>query len=175
MMRFCCFWYASKTGQNFAACPAVSVRFLAMMSALLLCISARRSFRTLSDAPDPVVVEVCWAGAWACAEATTQHTAKSHARIRYIAIPPEGTRDQLFLNPGLHRGSLDRSFRSGCTKRHWTLVYPLASHSVPAEDLAGYVEAQVSETFPAGSCIGARSSALAASYSLERELGRGGV
>jgi hypothetical protein len=55
----------------------VSDRFLAMMSALLLCMSARKAVRELStEAGEGLVAETCFAGVWACREPTTKQATR---------------------------------------------------------------------------------------------------
>src|SRR4026208_98810 len=100
MMAFCSFWYALKTGQNFAAWSAVSVRFFAMMSALLLCMSARRAFIASSTVgAGALVVVVCCAGACAGGGATAKHATSRYAGVRCIAILKGGRGRKAMMNP----------------------------------------------------------------------------
>jgi eukaryotic-like serine/threonine-protein kinase len=108
MMAFCCFWQVSKTGQNFAACTMVSVRFLAKLS------------------------------------------------LR----PPEKT-----LDLGIPASSAAAPF-----------VKALGGLSLLVRrSQAGYIEAYFHKTSCLTDLRAQLQTALAASYTLERELGRGGM
>src|SRR5678815_122319 len=95
MMAFCSFWYASNSGQNFAACSDVSVKFLAMTSALVLCNSARITLRTLStEAPERLTGVLLAAGVCAARGVVRNPTNIRVLRVLNIVTPPEGRVDR---------------------------------------------------------------------------------
>jgi hypothetical protein len=62
--------------------------------------SARRAFRASSTVgAAALVVEVCCAGAWACAEATAKHATSRYTGVRCIAILKGGRGEKSYHEP----------------------------------------------------------------------------
>src|SRR4051794_24767656 len=102
MIAFCSFWYASYTGQNFAAIWLFIVMFLARISARSPCRSPRTACRTSSMlVVDADAGRGCWVAAQVMAERPNRQTAAEIARVLRTVQPPESDARRVDTRPVL--------------------------------------------------------------------------